>query len=127
MKPDDGSEPDALAPLQVRGYSQQRFRDKLRRQALNAGKPLVERLLWLYYAAQRPDTPNWAKLTIATAIAYFILPLDVLPDFAPLFGYSDDLAAVTAALATIARYVDDAVKDEARQTLNSWFKIDNKD
>jgi len=106
---------------QVPGYSDQRLRDKLTRHARAAGRELVEKVLWLYYAAQRPDVPRWAKLTILTALAYFILPTDAIPDFAPVLGYSDDLVAVSTALLTIAKFVDEDVKRKARARLAKWF------
>ena len=75
----------------------------------------------LYYASRRPDVPRWAKLTIYAALAYFILPLDAIPDFTPLAGYSDDLGALSAALLTLAHYIDDEVKEKTRRRLQQWF------
>ena len=102
-------------------YSDQRLRGKLARHAVAAGREVVEKVLWLYYASRRPDVPRWAKLTIYAALAYFILPLDAIPDITPLAGYSDDLGALSAALLTVARYVDDEVKAKARRRLHTWF------
>ena len=82
---------------------------------------MVEKALWLYYASQRPDVPRWAKATIYAALAYFILPLDAIPDLTPFTGYADDLAALSAALLTVAASVDDAVKEKARQRMLQWF------
>ncbi|MEO8225524.1 MAG: YkvA family protein [Gammaproteobacteria bacterium] len=105
----------------VHRYSEPRFHQKLARAALAAGREVVEKALWLYYAAQRPDTPRWAKATIYGALAYFIMPLDAIPDLAPVAGYTDDLGVLLVAVATIARYVDDSVKEQARATMTRWF------
>ena len=102
-------------------YSEPRLWQKLSRSALAAGREVVEKALWLYYASQRPDVPRWAKLTIYAALAYFILPLDAIPDFTPLAGYSDDLGALSAALLTLAHYIDDEVKEKTRRRLQQWF------
>ena len=110
-----------FAGRSVPGYSDERLRDKLARYAIAAGREVVEKALWLYYASRRPDVPRWARLTIYAALAYFILPLDAIPDFAPLIGYNDDLGALSAALLTLARYVDDEVKAKARRRLQKWF------
>ena len=110
-----------FAGRSVPGYSDERLRDKLARYAIAAGREVVEKALWLYYASRRPDVPRWARLTIYAALAYFILPLDAIPDFAPLAGYSDDLAALAAALLTVAQYIDDEVKEKARRRLQKWF------
>ena len=110
-----------FAGRSVPGYSDERLRAKLARYAMAAGREVVEKALWLYYASRRPDVPRWAKLTIYAALAYFILPLDAIPDFTPLAGFSDDLGALSAALLTLARYVDDEVKAKARHRLQTWF------
>lgn len=100
---------------------------KIGNSATAAGRQVVEKALQLHYAARRPDTPAWARGTVYTAIAYFILPLDAIPDFIPLTGYSDDLATLSAALYTLSRYVDDQVKEQAREKLHHWFKAPGSD
>lgn len=102
-------------------YSEPRFRDKLKRYAVVAGREVIEKALWLYYAAQRPETPAWAKTVIYSALAYFILPTDAIPDMVPMAGYVDDLGALASALATVALYVTDDVKQKARERLREWF------
>ncbi|WP_461480780.1 YkvA family protein [Porticoccus sp.] len=102
-------------------YSGTDFWIKLKHAATAAGRELVEKSLWLYYASRRPDTPAWAKAAVYSALAYFILPTDTIPDFIPGTGYTDDLAAILAAVATIANYIDDDVKLRAGTRLNHWF------
>ncbi|MES1943173.1 hypothetical protein PC39_03582 [Salinisphaera sp. PC39] len=94
---------------------------KLARQAGRAGREVVERALQLHYAAQRPDTPAWARRTAYGALAYFILPTDAVPDFLAGVGYTDDLAALTAAIATLSAYIDDGVRARARERARAWF------
>ena len=107
-----------------RDFSEERLWAKLGRVARVAGRELVEKALWLFYAAQRPDVPRWARLTIYGALAYFILPIDAIPDVLPGAGYVDDLGAIGAALLTVAAYVDDEVRAKARATLSRWFGED---
>lgn len=102
-------------------YSEDNFWRKLRRVAKLAGREVVEKALCLYYAAQRPETPAWAKATVYAALGYFILPADAIPDPMPLLGYADDLSALTLAIATIAAYIDSAVRTKARNRTNKWF------
>ena len=77
--------------------------------------------MWLYYAAQREDTPAWAKAVIYGALGYFILPLDAIPDVMPGIGYTDDLGVLGAAITTVASYIDDSVKELAREKIAEWF------
>ncbi len=102
-------------------YSAERFWRKLRALGLTAGRELVEKALWLYYAAERPETPRWARATVYGALAYFILPADAVPDLLPLTGYSDDLAVLALAVTTIGAHVDAEVRARAAQTLARWW------
>lgn len=95
--------------------------DKLKHFALSAGKEVVEKALCLYYAAQQPDTPLWAKTVIYGALTYFISPIDAVPDITPVLGYSDDLGVLVSAVLTVAMYVTDDVKQRARDKLQTWF------
>ncbi|MBC3936784.1 YkvA family protein [Undibacterium rugosum] len=102
-------------------YSDAGFWAKLRAFASQAGREVVEKALCLYYAAQRPDTPLWAKTAIFGALAYFISPLDAIPDVLPGVGYTDDLGVLAAALVTVGHYIDNDVKQRAGEQLRKWF------
>lgn len=45
----------------------------------------------LYLAARHSETPWYAKLLVASIVAYAFSPIDLIPDFAPILGYLDDL------------------------------------
>lgn len=102
-------------------YSEENFWAKLLRYAKTAGSEVVERALWLYYAAEDPATPTWAKGVIAAALGYFISPVDAFPDAIPAAGYSDDLGVLALAIASVAMYITPAVKEKARAKLKDWF------
>jgi uncharacterized membrane protein YkvA (DUF1232 family) len=103
------------------GYSESRFWDKVKKYAKVAGSEVIEKALWLFYAAQRPETPAWAKAVIYGALAYFILPADAIPDLVPLAGYTDDLGALAAAIGMVSLYISDDVKEKAREKMRAWF------
>lgn len=102
-------------------YTPMRFWQKLAPGVKTVGRETLEKALCLYYAAQSPNTPAWAKRVIYGALGYFIFPLDAIPDLAPLIGYTDDLSVMAAALATVAFYITPEIKDQARQKLAKWF------
>lgn len=97
------------------------FWGKVQRFARKAGREVVEKALWLYYAYQRPETPAWAKRTILGALAYFILPVDAISDILAGVGYTDDLTVLTIAVGTVAAHINPAVKEQARQKVSEWF------
>jgi len=48
----------------------------------------------LYYAIRDERTPLYAKLPAFLSLIYLLSPIDLIPDFIPLFGYLDDLIIV---------------------------------
>jgi uncharacterized membrane protein YkvA (DUF1232 family) len=104
-------------------YSDNSFWDKVKTYGKMAGREVVEKALWLYYAARAPQTPTWAKTAIYGALAYFIFPFDAIPDFIPLAGYTDDLGVLVAALGTVAAHISDDIKGQAAARLEEWFGV----
>ena len=58
------------------------------------------------------------------ALGYLISPLDFIPDLTPVFGYSDDIVAITFALVKVQGYIDDEVKAKAKVLLRRFFSED---
>lgn len=99
-----------------------RLKHKVVRYAIHAGTPLLQKALWLYYAAQRPETPVWAKSTIYAALSYFIFPFDVIPDAVPIAGYLDDFGLLALSAVTVAAHITQQVKDAANTKLQEWIE-----
>lgn len=92
----------------------------LRRAGRTLARPALECLELLL----DPQTPAPAKLTVLAALTYLLVPLDLIPDFIPAAGFSDDLVAVTALLGLCARHRTDAVRLRAQRRLDRWFPLD---
>lgn len=99
-------------------YSEKSFLDKVTDCASKAGKEVLIKAFQLFYVLDKPDVPLWAKSAIIGAIGYFILPVDAIPDFLPVAGYTDDLGVMAAALGTVAMYVDDEVTSKAEKKVD---------
>src|SRR5437764_776299 len=63
--------------------------------------PLAQETVEMYFCMLDAKTPLWVKATVAAALAYFILPLDALPDFIPIAGLGDDAGVLAAALTAV--------------------------
>ena len=105
-------------------YKEASFWAKVAKYALVAGKGTIEKALVLYYCLQDDDTPAWAKGIIISALGYFILPLDAIPDLTPLVGYADDLGALAGAMGTILMYIKPEHEEQAKEKLAQWFGND---
>lgn len=101
-------------------FSENSFWQKVKSQAGNAGKDVVEAALKLFYALQDSDTPKSAKAIIIGALVYFIVPTDAVLDLLP-GGYVDDLGALMGALWTIAEHIKEEHTEKAKAKMREWF------
>ncbi len=81
--------------------------------------PFVEEAVAAYYCAIDRDTPLQVKAIIMGALAYFVLPTDMIPDFIVTMGFVDDAAVFYAALRVVAPHIKDDHRVKARRTLDS--------
>ena len=97
------------------GSLRRSFWRKLRRVA--ASIPFTEDLLAAYYCAFDRDTPLLVKATLLGALAYFVLPLDAIPDVLPVIGFTDDAAVLATAIKLVASHIRPAHREAARNAL----------
>lgn len=102
-------------------YDEGKFGNKLTKVARKAGSKLVYALLLLYYVLRSSSVTNADKAKIYGALGYFILPLDILPDFIPMAGYTDDLTAVVWALHTVWKNITPEIRAQAATKTREWF------
>ncbi|WP_435018055.1 YkvA family protein [Tundrisphaera sp. TA3] len=76
--------------------------------------PGAKQVVAMYFCMLDPATPAWVKGVVAAALAYFILPLDAIPDFLPMVGLGDDAGVLAAAFTTVSSYVTDEHHEKAR-------------
>jgi len=72
----------------------------------------------LYLAARDPRTPWYAKLLVATIVAYAFSPIDLIPDFVPVIGYLDDLILIPIGIALAIKLIPHQVLAECRVRAN---------
>ena len=84
------------------------------------GRKMVYLALLIYYAAMSDEMPYYQKMTLLGALAYLVMPVDLIPDFLP-GGYTDDFAALMAAYELVKDNITDAVKAKALRKLQDWF------
>jgi uncharacterized membrane protein YkvA (DUF1232 family) len=86
---------------------------------MGAVKWLAYWALVVYYALQSPALPWKDKAKIVAALAYLLLPFDLLPDAIPVVGILDD-AALLFALFRLFVTIDDSVRLQAREKTRQW-------
>ncbi|MCC0043306.1 MAG: DUF1232 domain-containing protein [Brucellaceae bacterium] len=110
-----------LAPVsadETRGR-EERVRAKFWRTAKRAARqiPFMDEVVAAYYCALDTDTPTRARGILLASLAYFVLPTDFIPDFLVAFGFTDDLAVLTAAITAIRPHIKDHHRQAAKKAL----------
>ncbi|MEM9734903.1 MAG: YkvA family protein [Pseudomonadota bacterium] len=110
-----------LAPLEPAAQQareeevKRKFWSKFRTTA--ARLPFAEDVAAAYFCATDSNTPIRAKGTLLAALAYFIMPLDMLPDVIAFLGFTDDFAVLTMAFSTLRQHITDEHREMAREAV----------
>jgi uncharacterized membrane protein YkvA (DUF1232 family) len=91
------------------------FWPKIRRVA--AKVPFAKEALSVWYCAKDDDTPLAAKGMMLAALAYFVMPVDAIPDVIAGLGYTDDAAVFTALMAIVGRNLKPKHKAAAKRDI----------
>lgn len=106
-------------------YSNEEFDEKITKFAKKLGLKAVYMAMLLYYSVSDTSVSLTNKAIIYGALGYFILPTDMIPDFLPGMGFTDDIAVLSATLASIKTTITPAVEEKAKKKLMSifsWYK-----
>lgn len=99
------------------------FVDKVRR---TVGKvPFVDDAVAAYYCATDPGVPTRVKVIIMAALAYFVMPIDAVPDIIAGLGFTDDAAVFWAAWKSISSHITDMHRARARSFLGQTADSDD--
>ena len=94
-------------------YSDENLLSKLKRVGKKMGGKLMYNVYVLYYVLKSRDVPVKVKAEIIGALGYVIMPLDLIPDFIPVAGFTDDLAAITFAVQMARAQITPAIQQKA--------------
>lgn len=79
--------------------------------------PFVDEVVAVWFCARDPATPKHVKAALLGAVAYFVLPFDVVPDLLVGLGYADDFAVLAAVIRTVLPHIKDHHRAQAREAL----------
>jgi uncharacterized membrane protein YkvA (DUF1232 family) len=79
--------------------------------------PFAEDLVAAYFCAFDRHTPRHVQGALVGALAYFVLPFDVIPDMLPLVGFTDDAAVLATAIRLVATHIRPEHRQAARRVL----------
>ena len=115
---DDGIylDPEIIGPEETR---EARVRDGFWRTVRRAARaiPFMDDVVAGYLAALDPETPRKVRFTLLAALAYFVSPIDILPDVLPLIGFTDDATVLVTALGLVAGSIKPEHREIAKRLL----------
>ncbi len=92
------------------------FREKIRRFAGQI--PFAKEAIAAWFCARDPATPSHVKAALVAALAYFVMPVDALPDFLPGLGFTDDAALFWAVWQLMKGYITEEHREKAARALD---------
>lgn len=98
-------------------YNEDDFWQKMKSLPRSAVGKVMEQAFLLRELLLDSSTPLWIKGTLVGVLGYLILPIDLVPDFIPIVGYADDLAAMGIVLANLDHMVTDDIRQKAQARL----------
>ena len=114
-----------ITPAQVADFSSEfsnsKFWTKVKGMVSHAGKKLVYIALLLYYVMESSQVSYQQKALIISALGYLICPVDFVPDFIPVAGYSDDLTALVAVYKLVKNNITPDMEVRAKAKVESMF------
>ena len=95
----------------------------LKKILLSAGRAIAKPALEAFELIIDNSTPPQVRISIIGALTYLIVPIDLIPDFIPASGFSDDLVALTAVISLWQHHITPEMKYRAKCKLDKWFPI----
>jgi len=80
--------------------------------------PFSEELVAAYYCAIDRNTPTRVRAVLLGALAYFVLPVDAIPDFVVGIGFADDASILLTTLGIVRAHITPAHRAAARDALD---------
>lgn len=103
-------------------YNESDFWKKLQSISTGSVADIWEKALLLREVLLDSGTPLYLKASAVSVLGMFVWPLDMIPDFTPVFGFADDLAVMTAVLLSVDAFVSDDLRERARQRMPSYLR-----
>ena len=95
----------------------------LKKILLKAGRAVAKPALEGFELIMDNSTPPQVRISILGALTYLIVPVDLIPDFIPASGFSDDLVALTAVISLWQHHITPEIKFRAKSKLDKWFPL----
>ncbi|MGI9354078.1 MAG: YkvA family protein [Rhizobiaceae bacterium] len=110
-----------IVPLE--GNERRKQEDRVRQdfwpkfRSFAARLPFAEDVAAAWFCATDSEVPLRVRGTLIAALAYFIIPLDFVPDVLAFVGMTDDIAVLALAISTLGTNITEKHREQAREAL----------
>lgn len=98
------------------------FWRKMKGSVKKAGEEIAVMGIKSWLAMTDSNTAIRHKAILGGALAYFVLPTDMVPDVLAGVGFTDDMAALTLAANSVGNAITKEHEAQAREKLNSMVE-----
>jgi len=89
--------------------------------------PFAEDVAAAWFCATDSEVPLRVRGTLIAALAYFIMPLDFIPDILAFVGMTDDIAVLSLAISTLGANITEKHREQAREALADVVDVEPVD
>ena len=85
-------------------------------------KQLKQELAVYRLVLKHPKTPWLAKLFLGLAIAYLLIPFDLIPDFIPVLGQLDEVVIIPILVYIALLFIPKTIIQDCREQVQSTIE-----
>lgn len=90
--------------------------------AKKVGRASARLVLLLWFVMTSNKTPKSEKIMLASAIAYIVLPIDLISaKRLPIIGWLDEIVSLTVAYQKVCKYITPEMERKTEAILDRWF------
>jgi len=106
----------------VKYYDELRLNKKIKRFGKALGSKILFYVLVLGVLISDNKIPLKVRLVFIAALGYLIVPLDLISDFLPMVGFTDDIAFISYAINNARMYITPEITSKAKDKLSQWIE-----
>lgn len=104
------------------GFNLSNLWEKIKTNAKRFGRGTTRQMLLMYYVLKSKETPRTDKVLVYSALAYLILPVNLISiKRHPIIGWFDEATSIAIAFQKIRQNITPEMEQQADQTLDRWF------
>lgn len=87
-----------------------------------AGRTATRPVLLMWYVMRSKETPRRDKWAIFGALAYLVLPIDILDaKRLPIIGWLDEVTSLAVLVRKMSKYITPELEARTNEQLDRWF------